>query len=65
MIVVELGLYIMSDDEQVALEDSTVAAPTPGLSSVSLRIPPFWPSDPQVWFVWVEAQFCTRGVTFQ
>ena len=65
MIIVELGPHIMSDDERVALEDSTVAAPTPGVSSVSLKIPPFWPADPQVWFAQVEAQFCTRGVTSQ
>ena len=67
VIVVELGPHIMSDDERVALEDSTVAAPTgtPGVSSVSLKIPPFWPADPQVWFAQVEAQFCTRGVTSQ
>ena len=35
----------------------------PHISRVGIKIPPFWPEDPAVWFAQLEAQFALANIT--
>ena len=41
------------------------AQAAPQVTAVSIKIPPFWPSDPAVWIAQVESQFASRNISSQ
>lgn len=40
-----------------------MATPHVELNKVSVRIPPFWPEEPALWFAQIEGQFALSGIT--
>ena len=49
--------------EPAEVEAIAKAVKNLGTNAVSLKLPEFWPNNPEVWFARIEAQFNTKGIT--
>ena len=49
----------------MSVSDATPERAAGAVAAVNLKLPPYWPTDPDLWFAQVEAQFATRGITTQ
>ncbi|XP_065288144.1 uncharacterized protein [Dermacentor albipictus] len=68
----EMNTTVVSNDAPAPQPQSTVPGDIPApsaamdaISSAQLRLPPFWPKNPAVWFTQVEALFDLRRITSQ
>lgn len=55
----------MSDPKTTSAQDigERVSTAPSDICRVGVRVPPFWPEEPEIWFAQVEGQFAISGIT--
>lgn len=53
--------FFIKQDPEMATAGDTKSPPE--VNKVAVRIPPFWPEEPAVWFAQIEGQFALAGIT--
>ncbi|XP_060804605.1 uncharacterized protein LOC132902664 [Amyelois transitella] len=54
---------VSTERESDEKNDGQDSSRTGGIYKVSVRVPPFWPEEPEIWFAQVEGQFAISGIT--
>ena len=49
--------------EQVQPPTPVISPPTAQVAALQIKLLPFWPQDPQLWFAQIEVQFTTHHIT--
>ena len=57
-----MSCYIGDPDAEITESPSTQAS-TPAITAVSLKLPEFWPSDPELCFAQAEALFSAQNIS--